>query len=182
MRRRSLGALLVLALAVNACANEPTPAPSELPGGACAEDLPVRTSPTDHPLAILHLAGDDLPPVIGEVEWRGGDEPVETTAPRPVHLERFTVLQARGVTELSIRLTDERPTAAWRVIAIPDNQFRAGETESGTEWSRGDEPAPLVCVQLEDGAWAIRADLTFADDAGHGTFYWRVNVSETASG
>ena len=40
----------------------------------------------------------------------------------------------------------------------------------------------LVCVPVEDGAWAIRAEITFADEGGQGTFYWRLNVSESTNG
>ena len=42
--------------------------------------------------------------------------------------------------------------------------------------------APATCVPLADGEWAIRAGLTFADGRGEGTFYWRLNVTESASG
>jgi hypothetical protein len=101
MRRRSLGALIVIALMAVACT--PAPTPSEADRGACGRDLPERTSPTDYPVAVLHAAGDDLPPVIGEVEWLGGGAPVATVAPRAVHLQRFTVLQVQGVSEVSLR-------------------------------------------------------------------------------
>ena len=180
MRRRSLGALLAVGILAAACT--PTPTASEAAGGACAEDLPPRTSPTDYPVAVLHAAGDDLPPVVGEVEWLGGDEPVSTVAPRAVHLQRFTVLQVQGLAELSLRMTDGVAVAAWHVSAIPDVDFRSGDTEGGTEWSSGTEVTDLICVPVADGAWAIRADITFADDGGQGTFYWRLNVSESTNG
>lgn len=180
MRRPWLGALLALGTVAVACG--PAPTPSEAPGGACAEDLPARTSPVDYPVAVLHVAGDDLPPVVGEVEWLGGDEPVSTVAPRAVHLQRFTVLQVQGVSEVSLRLTDGVSIAAWQVIAIPDAGFRSGETEAGTEWGTGSEVTDQACVPVRDGSWAIRADVTFADDAGRGTFFWRLNVSESPNG
>ena len=182
MSRRSLGRLLAIAIIAVACTPAPTPTPSEAVDGACDGDLPVRTSPTDYPVAVLHAAGDDLPPVIGDVEWLGGAQPVEAAAPRPVHLERFTVLQVQAVSEVSLRMTDGVPIAAWQVIAIPDAGFRSGETESGTEWSAGSEVADQVCVPVDDGSWAIRAEITFADDAGRGTFFWRLNVSESPNG
>ena len=180
MSRGSLGALLAVGILAAACT--PTPTVSEAAGGACAEDLPPRTSPTDYPVAVLHAAGDDLPPVVGEVEWLGGEEPVSTVAPRAVHLQRFTVLQVQGLSELSLRVTDGVAIAEWRVTAIPDAGFRSGDVEGGTEWGTGSEVADVVCVPVEDGAWAIRADITFADDAGQGTFYWRLNVSESTNG
>ncbi len=180
MSRRSLGALLAVGIMAAACT--PTPTASEDPGGACAEDLPARTSPTDYPVAVLHAAGDDLPPVVGDVEWLGGDEPVSTDPPRPVHLERFTVLQVQGLSEFSLRMTDGVAIAGWRVTAIPDAGFRSGDDEGGTEWSSGSEVTELVCVPVEDGAWAIRAEITFADEGGQGTFYWRLNVSESTNG
>lgn len=180
MGRRSFGALLAVCIVAVGCTPQPTP--SEADGGACAEDLPLRSSPTDYPVAVLHAAGDDLPPVVGEVEWLGGEEPVATAAPRGAHLERFTVLQVQGLSEISLRVSDSVSIAAWRVLAIPDTTFRAGDTEGGTEWGSGSELTDLVCVPIEDGAWAIRADITFADDAGHGTFYWRLNVSESPTG
>lgn len=180
MRRPWLGALLALGTGIVACG--PARTPSEAPGGACSEDLPARTSPVDYPVAVLHAAGDDLPPVVGEVEWLGGDEPVSTVAPRAVHLQRFTVLQVQGVSEVSLRLTDGVSIGAWQVIAIPDVAFRSGETEAGTEWSGGSEVADQVCVPVTNGSWAIRADVTFADGAGRGTFFWRLNVSGSPSG
>jgi len=180
MRGRTLGALLAISILGVACT--PTPTASEAAGGACGEDLPPRTSPTDYPVAVLHAAGDDLPPVVGEVEWLGGDEPVATVAPRPAHLERFTVLQVQGVSEISLRMSDGVSIAAWQVAAIPDAAFRAGDIESGSDWGSGSEVTDLVCLPVEDGTWAIRADVTFADDAGHGTFYWRLNVSESPNG
>lgn len=180
MGRRSFGALLAACIVAVGCTPQPTP--SEAGGGPCAEDLPPRTSPTDYPVAVLHAAGDDLPPVVGEVEWLGGDEPVATEAPRGAHLERFTVLQVQGSREISLRMSDGVSIAAWQVRAIPDSTFRAGDIEGGTEWAGGSDVTDLVCVPIEDGAWAIRADITFADDAGRGTFYWRLNVSESPNG
>ena len=180
MGRRSLAVLLAVCIPAVGCTQQPTP--SEVAGGACAEDLPPRTSPTDYPVAVLHAAGDDLPPVVGEVEWLGGDQPVATAAPRGAHLERFTVLQVQGSSEISLRMSDGVTMAAWQVTAIPDVSFRAGDVESGTEWGSGSEVTDLVCVPIEDGAWAIRADVTFADDAGRGTFYWRLNVSASPNG
>ena len=183
MRRRPLGALgALLAVAIVAAACDQAPTPSEAVGGACAGDLPARTSPTDYPVAVLHAAGDDLPPVIGEVDWLGGDEPIATVAPRPVHLERFTVLQVQGVPEVSLRMSDGVAIAAWQVSAIPDAGFRAGKSETGIEWSSGDEVTEGVCVPVQNGAWAIRAEVTFADDAGRGLFFWRLNVSESPNG
>ena len=180
MRRRSLGALLALGVVAVACA--PAPAPSQTAGGACAEGLPPRTSPTDYPVPVLHAAGDDLPPVVGEVEWLGGDEPVATVAPRAVNLQRFTVLQVEGLADVSLRMSDGVSIATWQVTAIPDVSFRAGDLDGGTEWSSGRDVSDLVCVPITDGAWAIRADITFADDAGSGTFFWRLNVSESQNG
>ena len=180
MGRPSIAALLLLGSAIASCGT--VPAPSEPPVGGCARDLPARTSPAGHPLPVLHVAGDDLPPVVEHIEWRGGGAPIATSAPRPVHLSRFTVVQVNGATELSLRLTDGLEIAAWRVTAIPDTEFRIGDTDAGTEWSSGEDPTPLVCVPLADGEWAIRADLTFADDGGEGTFYWRINAAEAASG
>jgi hypothetical protein len=180
MRRRWLVALLALGITAPACT--PAPSPSEAVGGVCGEDLPPRTSPTNYPVAVLHAAGDDLPPVVDEVEWLGGDEPVATVAPRAVNLQRFTVLQVQGLSEVSVRMTDGVAIASWRVIAIPDVDFRSGEVESGTEWATGSDVTEVACVPVEDGAWAIRADITFADDGGSGTFYWRLNVSESPRG
>jgi hypothetical protein len=182
MRGRWLGPILAVGILATACTPTPTPTPSEDAGGACVEDLPVRTSPTDYPVAVLHAAGDDLPPVIGEVEWLGGDEPVSTVTPRAVHLQRFTVLQVQGLSELSLRMTDGVAIAAWRVTAIPDVDFRSGDVASGTEWGSGSGVTDVVCVPVENGAWAIRADITFGEDAGRGTFYWRLNVSESPNG
>jgi hypothetical protein len=180
MRRRWLVALLAFGIIAPACT--PAPSPSESVGGPCGEDLPPRTSPTDYPVAVLHAGGDDLPPVVDEVEWLGGNEPVATVAPRAVNLQRFTVLQVQGVSEVSVRMTDGVAIASWRVTAIPDVDFRSGDVEGGTEWASGSEVTGVACVPVEDGAWAIRADITFADDGGSGTFYWRLNVSESPSG
>ena len=108
-----------------------SPAPSQTPGAACVEGLAPRTSPTDYPVAVLHAAGEDLLPVVGEVEWLGGDEPVATVAPRAAHLQRFIVLQVQGLTEVSLRMTDGVSIAAWQVTAISDVAFRAGEVDAG---------------------------------------------------
>jgi hypothetical protein len=174
MRGGWLGALIAVALLVTACTDR-MPQPSEASGGACG-DLPPRTSPTDFPVAVLHVAGDDVPPVVGEVEWLGGREPVATAAARAIHLERFTVLQATGASELSLRLSDGVSIAEWQVDAIPNDAFRRGDLDDGESWSTGSEPSEIVCVPITDGAWLIRADVTFADDAGRGVYYWRLNV------
>jgi hypothetical protein len=179
-----LGRLLRLLLAIPllvACEAGPVPSPSDVADDPCAGGLPERTSPTDHPVAVLHVNGDDLLPVVGEIDWRGSPAPVATNAPRPVHVQRFTVLQVRQASHAAIRMSDGVSIAAWRVAAQPDGSFRAGATEYA-EWASGDETTGLVCVPLEAGSWAIRANLSFADDAGRGTFYWRLNLGETPSG
>ncbi|MBA2632175.1 MAG: hypothetical protein H0U86_04120 [Chloroflexi bacterium] len=182
MRRApSLAGLVLVALMLAACPG-PAPAPSETAGGPCSSDLPPRTSPTDYPVAVLYVAGDDLPPVVGEVEWLGGDEPVSHEPLRAVHLERFTVLQAQGQAEVSMRMSDGVRIEAWTVDAVPDGLFRGGDYESDrVRWSKseGNEPTDVACIPVRDGEWTVIADVTFADDAGSGTYYWRLNVSQT---
>ncbi|MDQ4034921.1 MAG: hypothetical protein M3153_03240 [Chloroflexota bacterium] len=170
------GAVIAVSLALAAC-SVPAPLPSEAAGNPCGE-LPPRTSPTDFPVAVLHVAGDDLPPVVGEIEWLGGDEPLATAAARAIHLERFTVLQVSGASEMSLRMSDAVSIGEWQVDAIPNDAFRRGELDGGESWSTGSEPSDLVCVPIKDGAWLIRAELTFADGAGRGVYYWRLNVNE----
>jgi hypothetical protein len=170
--------LAMVALTLAGCATAMPSSPAAAP--ACASDLPSRTSPTDYPVAVLYVAGDDLPPVVGEVEWLGGDSPVSHEPPRAVHLERFTVLQADGQSEVSLRMSDAVGISAWTVDAVSDERFRAGDLDSDrVRWSEGDEPTDLVCVPVQDGEWTIIAEVTFADDAGRGTYYWRLNVSQT---
>lgn len=177
MRRGSLFGKAVIALTLAGCA---TTVPSSQPAAPCTSDLPPRTSPTDYPVAVLYVAGDDLPPVVGEVEWLGGDGPVSHQPPRDVHVEPFVVLQAEGKTDVSVRMSDGVRIAAWTIDAVPDSRFRSGDDESDrVRWSEGDEPTDVVCLPVRDGAWAIIADLTFADDAGSGTYYWRLNISAT---
>lgn len=169
---------ILISLAACTSAPEPTARP-----GDCSGELPARTSPVDYPVAVLHVAGDDLAPVVGEVEWLGGDEPLATTAPRAVHLERFTVLQTRGQSHASLRMTDDVGIASWTVDALPLDGFRAGDFETNrVRWSEGDEPTEVVCVPISDGEWAIVGNVAFADDAGNATFYWRLNVIEATSG
>ena len=181
MGRRWRSLLVGLLLAITACSTA-SPEPSAV-ANVCSGDLPERTSPLDYPLAVLYVAGNDLPPVVDEVEWLGGDEPIATTAPRAIHLQRFTVLQARGQPEVSLRMTDGVGIAAWTVDALPLDGFRRGDLETGrVRWSEGSEPAEVVCVPIADGEWAIMAEITFADDAGRATYYWRLNVSEATSG
>jgi hypothetical protein len=178
MRRRSFAWLTVLPLVVAACTAAPTP--TEPAAEPCTQDLAARTSPTDFPVGVLYVNGDDLPPVIGDVEWLGAAEPVRHEPPLPVHLERFIVLQTRGEADVSLRMTDAVEIAAWSVDAVPEGTFRIGDFESGRErWSEGDEEMSVVCVPVRNGQWAVIADVTFADDAGHGTYYWRLNISET---
>lgn len=178
MRRPRIASLLGVCLAVAACTAAPVPTPTAAPSGACVEDLPPRTSPTDYPVAVLHANGEDLPPVVGDVEWFGGDQPVTAIPARAAHLERFTVLQVQGTSEVSLRMSDGVAIDAWSVDAFPAGSFRAGGAEIGAAWSSGTERTNFICVPIRDGEWAIRADLTFAEGGGRGTYYWRLNVDE----
>jgi hypothetical protein len=179
MRRASFVAAGVVVVALVGCGTA-SPSASPAPPSACSDDLPARTSPTDYPLAVLYLAGDDLPPVVDELEWLGDDEPVTIAPERPIHLQNFTVLQARGQREFSLRMTDGVRIAAWQVDGIPDGLFRAGDLETDrVRWAEGTGPTDVVCVPIRDGGWAIVADITFGDDGGSATYYWRLNVSET---
>ena len=174
-------AWLTLACAVAACTATPTP--TEPSADACRQDLPPKTSPTDFPVGVLYVSGDDLPPVIGEVEWLGGESIVTHEPPRAVKLERFIVLQARGESRVSLRMTDGVQIASWTVDALPEGTFRAGDFDSGrVRWSEGAEETSVVCVPVQDGQWALIADVTFADGEGHGTYYFRLNISETPAG
>jgi hypothetical protein len=186
MRRRSFAWLTVIPFVVAACAAAPAPTPTPAPtpsepaADACEQDLPLQTSSAGFPFGVLYVNGDDLTPVVGELEWLGGDRPVTYKPPRAVNLERFTVLQAQGPVEVSLRMTDGVELSAWTIDAVPDGKFRSGDLESERErWSEGDEATTVVCVPVRDGHWAVIADVTFADDAGHGTFYWRLNISAT---
>ena len=185
MRRApSVVGLAVAALTLAACPAAPAPTPSAAAEGPCSSELPPRTSPTDYPVAVLFVAGDDLPPVVGEVEWLGGDEPVSFEPPRAAHLERFTVLQTQGQAEVSLRMSDTVRIEAWTVDAVPETRFRTGNYESDrVRWSEGEgegeEAVDVACIPVQDGQWAIIADVTFADDAGSGTYFWRLNVSQT---
>jgi hypothetical protein len=180
MRRASfVAAAVVVAVTLVGCGT-PSPSASQAPASACADDLPARTSPTDYPLAVLYVAGDDLPPVVDALEWLGDGEPITIEPARPIHLQNFTVLQARGQPEVSLRMTDGVRIASWRVEAIPGGLFRSGDLETDrVQWAAGDGPTDIVCVPIRDGEWAIVADITFADDAGNATYYWRLNISET---
>lgn len=180
MRRASFFAgAAVVAMTLAGCGTT-TPSASQAVLSPCTDDLPARTSPTDYPLAVLYVAGEDLPPVVGDLEWLGEEEPVTVAPARPVHQLNFTVLQARGQPEVSLRMTDGVRIAAWQVDAIPDRLFRAGDLETDrVRFADGTGPTDVVCVPLRDGAWAIVADITFADDGGSATYYWRLNVSET---
>lgn len=66
--------------------------------------------------------------------------------------------------------------------AVPETRFRTGNYESDrVRWSEGGggEAVEVACIPVQDGQWAIIADVTFADDAGSGTYFWRLNVSQT---
>lgn len=184
MTPRSVARATILLLALTACSGGPAPsgtasAPSEA-AAPCNQDLPPRTSPLDYPLAVLGVGGDDLVPVAGAVEWLGGDEPVSYVPPRAVHLERFLVVQPSGEAEITLRMSDGVEIGAWTVDVVPDGQFRSGDLESDrVRWSEGSENTRVVCVPIQDGEWAVIADITFADDGGSGTYYWRLNVRET---
>lgn len=184
MRRASGPLHALLAIVIAGCAAGPVPSGST-PGSAndddpCRADLPPRTSPTDYPVAVLFVNGDDLPPVVGPVDWLGDDEPVSNEPELPVHLERFIVLQTRGQAAVSVRMSDEVRIAAWTVDAVPAGAFRVGDLETGrVRWSEGDEETDVACVPVQDGSWLLIGEITFADDAGSGTYYWRLNVGET---
>lgn len=183
-RRPAAPALALIALAVFAvtsgCGNASTSndASSSDASGPCAPDLPERPADTDFPVPILHVNGDDVPPVLGDVEWTGPDGEVIVNEPqRPAHLERFTVLQAVNQTDVSIRLSDDAEIAAWSIDAVPANTFRIGDLETDRRsWSEGEGPTSLVCVPVENGSWAVIGTITYADGAGSGTFYWRLNI------
>jgi hypothetical protein len=180
MRRASVVRQAVLAVVIAGCSATPVPSESGAAAGACRPDLPPRTSPTDFPVAVLYVNGDDVPPILGAIEWLGGDEPVSNEPQLPVHLERFTVLQTRGQSEVSVRMSDEVRIAAWTIDAVPAGAFRAGDLESGrARWSEGADPTDVVCVPVQDGSWLIIGEVSFTDDAGSGTYYWRLNVVET---
>ncbi|MEO5985919.1 MAG: hypothetical protein ABIW50_01455 [Candidatus Limnocylindria bacterium] len=169
-----VAAFLAFGAILGACvASDPGPSEAD----ACSSTLPARTSPVDHPVAVLHVRGDDLPPVVGAIEWSGGSEPVATTAALPVHRERFTVLQVTGVSDVSVRMTDGVGLAAWKVEAQLADEFRTEGPAPGVTWVEGEGTTDVLCVPVTDGEWVVRADLTFADEQGEGTFYWRLNIS-----
>lgn len=170
-----VAAILAVGAMLVACAASVDPASSET--DACDSTLPARTSPADYPVAVLHVNGDDLPPVVGAIDWSGDTAPVATTAARPVHRERFTVLQVAGINDVAVRMTDGVQLAAWRVEAQMADEFRSEGPGPGVAWADGDGRTDVLCVPVADGEWVIRADLTFADEQGTGTFYWRLNVS-----
>lgn len=169
-----------------ACGGGPPPS-STVPASAGASEapaacggLPPRTSEeTDFPFPALHVNGDDLPPVVGGVRWTGDGDLVEHEPTRPVHLQVFTVLQARGQTEISLRMTDGVEIAAWRVDVVPASRFRIGDFETDrSTWSEGEGPTDLVCVPVTEGSWGVIGEITFADGAGSGTYYWRLNLTD----
>jgi hypothetical protein len=181
VRGRSLLGIALAATLVGCGTATPTPSVSLPPGGACGSDLPARTSPIDVPVGVLWVNGEDLPPVIGDVDWQpeGGGEPVEYRPPRAVHLDRFTVVQTQGLAEVSLRMTDGVQIGSWTVDVVPDSTFRSGSYEAGrTRWAEGGEPTEVACIPIQNGSWAVIADITFADDAGSGTYYWRLVVTE----
>ena len=179
MRRASFVAVAAVVLTIAGC-GMPNASPSPSARDACSADLPARTSPTDYPLAVLYVAGEDLPPVVDVLEWLGDGEPISIEPARAIHLQNFTVIQARGQPEVSLRMTDGVRIASWQVDAIPDGLFRAGDLETDRiRWAEGDGPTDIVCIPLLDGNWAIVADITFADGGGSATYYWRLNISET---
>lgn len=189
MHRRLPSALLAapVAVVIAACGGVAPSPSSSIPASAgpsatpaACGDLPPRTSEeTDFPFPALHINGDDLPPVVGTVEWTGDGERVTHEPSRPVHLQVFTVLQARGQTEISLRMTDGVEIGAWRVDVVPASRFRIGDFETDrSTWSEGEGPTGLVCVPVTEGSWGIIGEITFAGGAGSGTYYWRLNLTE----
>ena len=188
MLSRSVAGATILLLALVACSAGPAPtetatAPPSEAAAACDQDLPPRTSPTDYPLAVLGVGDEDLVPVVGEVEWLGDGEPVTYAPPRAVHLERFVVIQPSGELQVTLRMSDGVAMGAWTVDVVPGGQFRSGDLDSDrVRWSEGSEETRVVCLPVQDGEWAVIADITFADGGGRGTYYWRLNISETPGG
>jgi hypothetical protein len=180
VRRASPIWVALLVAVIAGCAASPQPSPSAAADDPCRSDLPPRTAPTDFPVAVLYVNGDDLPPVVGPVDWTGGDEPATNEPVLPVHMERFTVLQTRGQSAVSIRMSDDIRIAAWTVDAVPAGGFRVGDLDTGrVRWSEGGEETGVACVPIQDGSWLLIGEVTFADGAGSGTYYWRLNVLET---
>ena len=103
--------------------------------------------------------------------------------PGAIHLERFTVLQAQGhLRGLAAHDRWRRHRRRGTSTAIPDVAFRSGDIEGGTEWSSGSEVTDLVCVPVAGRRLGHPRRHHVRRRWRHGTFYWRLNVSESPNG
>jgi hypothetical protein len=166
IRCRSLRLIAVpIALLAAACAG-PAPSPmsaTEVPGS------PAIADPVTPPAALL--TGDGAPAVAGELGsytylGRGSDSPwLPAAMLQPVEVgagERLVVQLANG---------EPIPAGSARVAQAADAEGTRTESLGLSQ-----EQQSLVIFGPGPGSWVLAVELDYADGAGSGVYFWRLEV------
>lgn len=153
---------LVSALTIAACAGPAPPSPVIEPSWG-------PTDPAAPPGALLSVDGD--PAVAGELGsytylGRGSDSPW-----LPARMLQPVRAGADG--RLVVRLANGDPIAGGRARVA-----RAADTQGTRTELLGlsQEQQALVIVGPGPGSWVLAVDLDYAEGAGSGSYYWRLEV------
>jgi hypothetical protein len=155
---------LTSAMVLAACAGPPLPSPAtEAPSEAATTDVAAP------PAALLTV--DGAPAVAGELGsytylGQGSDSPwLPATMLQPV--------EAGAGGRLVVRLANGEPIARGSARVA-----QAGDTE-GTETEPlglSQEQQAVVIVGPGPGSWVLAVELDYADEAGSGLYFWRLEV------
>lgn len=154
---------LASALVVAACAGPSPPSPAtEAPSDAAT----AAAAPPDALLTV-----DGAPAVAGELGsytylGRGSDSPwLPATMLQPV--------QVGAGGRLVVRLANGEPIARGSARVA-----RAGDTEGAETEPLGlsQEQQAVVIVGPGPGSWVLAVELDYADEAGSGLYFWRLEV------
>lgn len=158
---RSFAALLIAALTLAGCGSDAAEVGcAPLPEQAAA-------SAEGEPDALLWTGDEDLPAIAGVDQ-------------ADLRQARFIVANVSSQDGLLLHLTNGARIADWEVFASDAMAFRTGRDDGElATWTEGApaEPVESVCVVPQPGDWLVEADVTFADDAGSGAYFWRLIVS-----
>ena len=155
---------MVCPMVVAACAGPAPPSPA-----TAAPSDPASADPAAPPDALLTI--DGAPAVAGELGsytylGRGSDSPW-----LPAAMLRPVEVGAGG--RLVVRLATGEPIAGGSARVA-----RAGDTQGSRTEPLGlsQEQQEVVIVGPGPGSWVLAVELDYADDAGSGLYFWRLEV------